>query len=130
MISSTIARCCSTSASEKLAQNPFGPSGQFSGSARKNKNTASNRKASGQILAHEKYLLRDNSASIPIKHTISPAQLWLYSDQAISAGLLGWLAICPGTNEAGMLSPASMAFLYACLVGSDRSFKSGLESRG
>src|ERR1700676_2055266 len=111
IISSTIARCCSTSASEKLPQNPFGPSGQFSGSARKNRKTASNKNASGQILAHEKYRLRDSSASIPIRHTINPAQLWLYSDHAISAGLLGWLAICPGTKEAGMLSPIPIAFL-------------------
>src|SRR5258705_217827 len=86
MISSTAARCCSTSASRKLAQKPFGPSGQFSGSARKNRNTASPRNINGQIFAQEKYLLWESSASSPIRKTIRPAQLWLYSDQAMSPG--------------------------------------------
>src|SRR5580700_10162338 len=106
-----MARCCSTSDSEKLAQNPFGPSGQFSGSARKNRNTARSKNASGHIFAQEKYRLRESSASIPIKHTISPAQLWLYSDQAMSPGVFGCVAICPGTKETGILCPASFAFL-------------------
>src|SRR5215469_2349447 len=88
MISTTAARCCKTSVTAKLSQNPFGPIGQFSGSARKNKNTASNKNVSGQIFAHEKYRLRDSSASIPIKNTTNPATLWLYSDHAMSAGVL------------------------------------------
>src|SRR5208282_2329118 len=54
VISNTAARCCKTSGTAKLSQNPLGPSGQFSGSALKNKNTASPRNISGQILAHEK----------------------------------------------------------------------------
>src|SRR6516225_7767081 len=51
--------------------------GQFSGSARKNKNTANSKNASGQIFAQEKYLLRESSASMPIRNTTNPAQLWL-----------------------------------------------------
>src|SRR5450432_3414045 len=130
MISTTAARCCSTSASPKLSQNPFGPSGQFSGSARKNKNTAKPRNINGQILAHEKYRLRERSASIPSASTINPAQLWLYSDQAMSLGLSGCHAVCPGIYAGGKLCPDASAFLYICLVGSDNSFRGGLESLG
>src|SRR5580700_8560330 len=116
MISSTAARCCNTSASRKLSQNPFGPSGQFSGSARKNRNTASPRKISGHALAHEKYRLLESTARIPIKNTISPAQLWLYSDQAMSAAEVGSAANCPGTNADGNVRPSPAACLYVSFV--------------
>src|SRR3974390_3920864 len=106
MISTTAARCCNTSVTAKLSQNPFGPIGQFSGSARKNKNTASNKNASGQIFAHEKYLLRERSASMPIRNTTNPAQLWLYSDHAMSAGVFVPLPGRPATKPAGGGVPA------------------------
>src|SRR5689334_10680019 len=36
----------------------------------------------------------------PMANTTIPAQWWLYSDQAISAGESGWMD-CPGTNDPG-----------------------------
>src|SRR5208283_1016449 len=130
MIRSTASRCCSTSASEKLAQNPFGPIGQFSGSARKNKNTASSRNVSGQIFAQEKYRLRESSASMPIRNTTRPAQLWLYSDQAISAGVFVPNPESPGTNAAGKVLPFATAAFTSSFDEGEMSFKSGLENLG
>src|SRR3974390_2761928 len=101
MIKTTATRCCRTSVTAKLSQNPFGPIGQFSGSARKNKNTASNRNAKGQIFAQEKYLLRESTSNIPMRKTTNPATLWLYSDHAISAGVFTPIPDVPGTNAAG-----------------------------
>src|SRR5215475_16046766 len=109
MISTTAARCCNTSVTAKLSQNPFGPIGQFSVAAGKNKNTASNRNASGQIFAQEKYLLRDRSASRPIKKTTNPAQLWLYSDHATSAGVFTPIPELPGMYAAGNGLPSAAA---------------------
>src|SRR5208337_2776158 len=117
-------------ASPKLAQKPFGPSGQYSGSARKNKNTASPRNISGQIFAQEKYRLRESSAKMPIKRTIRPAQAWLYSDQAMSPGVSGCAKLSPGMNAAGTFTPASFACLTISLPAGDKSPSSGLLKRG
>src|SRR5271169_6803218 len=130
MISRTAMRCCNTSVTAKLSQNPFGPMGQFSGSARKNRKTASNRNANGQILAQEKYRLRESSARKPIRNTINPAQLWLYSDHAISAGVLVLNPDCPGTNAAGSDLPSAAACCISASLDLEISFKSGLENLG
>src|SRR6516225_3646023 len=103
--------------------------GQFSGSARKNKNTANSKNASGQIFAQEKYLLRESSASMPIRNTTNPAQLWLYSDHAMSAGVLVPIPDCPGTNDAGSGFPSASARFLISFVDSEMSLRSGLVKR-
>src|ERR1700687_910431 len=130
MINTIATRCCNTSASEKLSQNPFGPMGQFSGSALKNRKMASSRNTSGQIFAQEWYRLRERSARIPIRNTTNPAQLWLYSDQAISAGVFVPKPASPGTNAAGIVLPSATAFFASSFEDSEISLTAGLESLG
>src|SRR5215510_10672463 len=95
----TATRCWRTSEATKLSQKPLGPSGQFSGSERRKRNAARPKKINGHILAHGKYLLRESSAKKPLNKTKTPAQLWLYSDQAISAAVLTLSLSTPGTNS-------------------------------
>src|SRR5262245_59882272 len=94
----TAIRCWRTSEDAKLSQKPLGPSGQFSGSERRNRNRARPRKMRGHILAHRKYLLRERNASRPVSKTKMPAQQWLYSDHAMSAALLPLRGSAPGTK--------------------------------
>src|SRR5262245_36643805 len=114
----------------KLSQKPLGPSGQFSGSERKNRNTARPRKISGHILAHAKYLLRESRAKRPVSNTKMPAQLWLYSDHAMSAGVLTLRGSVPGTKADGSLRPSASARRRSSLVDPAITFSSGLDSRG
>src|SRR5262245_1799025 len=93
----------------KLSQKPLGPSGQFSGSERRNRKTARPRKISGHILAHSKYFIRERSASSPVIKTKIPAQLWLYSDHAMSAGVLMLRRSAPGTKADGRWRPSASA---------------------
>src|SRR5271170_4062180 len=84
VMSSAYMRCCNTSGDEKLAQNGRGPSGQFSGSARRTIKIASPINSSGQWCAHLNCRDLDSSASNPATSTIKPAQWWLYSLHALS----------------------------------------------
>ena len=77
---------------------PISPIGQTSGSARRNRNTASKRNSSGQCFAHGARPLRCASAASPIAATSNPAQWWLYSDHSRSSRLRGGSMPLPGTK--------------------------------
>src|SRR5215470_2930769 len=94
----TAARCWRTSENLKLSQKPLGPSGQFVGSERKNRNTARPRKIRGHILVYAKCLLRERRARTLVSKTKMLAQLWLYSDQVMSVGVLVMRGSAPGTK--------------------------------
>src|SRR5215475_2561784 len=126
----TATRCWRTSETAKLSQKPLGPSGQFSGSERRNRKTARPRKISGQILAHGKYLLRENSARRPVSPTNMPAQLWLYSDHAISAGVLTLRLSAPGTKAGKSLRPSASARRRISFEDPASCLRSGLDNRG
>src|SRR6516225_1705844 len=109
MTKRTATRCWRTSEDMKLSQKPLGPSGQFSGSERRNRKRARPRKIRGHILAHPKYLLRESRARKPASETKTPAQLWLYSDHAISAGVLTLSGSFPGMKADASLRPSASA---------------------
>src|SRR5579883_674737 len=126
----TAMRCWRTSADAKLSQKPLGPSGQFSGSERRNRNKARPRKTRGHILAHLKYLLRESRASRPVSKTKRPAQLWLYSDHAMSAALLLLRGSVPGTKAEATLRPSALARRRSSLEDPAICLSAGLDNRG
>src|SRR5215467_13305949 len=131
MITRTTAiRCWRTSEDIKLSQKPLGPSGQLSGSDRKNRNSARPRKISGHILAHPKYLLRESRARKPVSKTKTPAQLWLYSDHAMSAGVLALKGSAPGTKADATLRPSASARRRSSLEDPEICLRSGLDNWG
>ena len=98
VINSTNMRCWTTSGSLRLAKKPMSPMGHTSGSARTNTNPARHTNSSGQCFAHGNHPLRSASAASPIVTTSSPAQWWLYSDQAMSCAFraFGAATACAG----------------------------------
>src|SRR5438445_814891 len=89
MTSRTNTRCWSTAGYAQLSQNPRGPRGQAPGSSRIMRKTASPRKISGQWRAQRARPAAWRIARSPMASTNSPATLWLNSDHARSAAVLG-----------------------------------------
>src|SRR5690349_21536539 len=109
MTSAAKMRCSKTSGSAKVTQKPLGPSGQTSGSLLKKRKTERPRKSSGQFRAQEIFPACARSASKPTDRTMIPAQWWLYSDQAFSAGVFGRVPDWPGTKDSVESEPTSKA---------------------
>src|SRR5262245_28652709 len=126
----TATLCWRTSETAKLSQKLLGPSGQFSGSERRKRNTANPRKTSGHILDHAKCLLRESRARSPVSKTKMPAQLWLYSDHAMSAGVLMLRLSAPGTKADGSLRPSASARRRVSLEDPASCLRSELDNRG
>src|SRR5581483_3331468 len=90
---------------------------------------ARTRKIRGQWRANLMLVLRESNARTPMARIMSPTQLWLYSDQAMSAGVFGVTIAVPIAGSP-LDVPTIPALSDKCLVAGEISFKSGVFNRG